>query len=247
MKMERIIDSAVCLPVVDGELRAEPWFELAERYDIVHSVAAPSAQFVAVYNDEGNARMAEIVRRHPDRLTALAVANPWYGPKALDILSRAFDLGLAGLYLHAGLQGFHLTDAIVDPLVELCIRRGRPIYAYTGTPIACEPLQLAELARRFPEATFILGHMSWSDFSNYDDLPAARQAPNILVETSCATGDQVRLAVDVLGPERVLFGSGYPRSRPAYEIEKVRHVEMPPKHWDLYLRENARRIWKIDR
>ena len=62
MKTERIVDSAACLPVVEGTLRAEPWLELARRYDIIHSVAAPSAQFVAVYNNEGNARMAEIVR-----------------------------------------------------------------------------------------------------------------------------------------------------------------------------------------
>jgi len=241
----QVIDSAVRLPTRDGALDAGAWFALADHWGISHAVAAPSDEFVAVYNEEGNALLADLVERHADKLSALAVANPWYGPRALDILNRAFDRGFCGLYLHPARQGFHLTESIVDPLIKLCLARDKPVYAYTGTPICAMPLQLAELARRFPKATFVLGHMGWSDFSGYDVIPAARQAPNIIVETSCTTGAMVGLAVEELGAERVLFGSGYPRSHPSYEIDKLKDLTLSQDQLDLYMRRNARRIWKI--
>jgi predicted TIM-barrel fold metal-dependent hydrolase len=53
---------------------------------------------------------------------------------AVDELKRAFDAGLVGLYLHPGRQGFHLTEAVVDPLIEVCGERGKPVYSHTGTP-----------------------------------------------------------------------------------------------------------------
>ena len=242
-----IIDSAVCLPAVQGVLQADAWLALAERWGIRHSIAAPTDEFVAVYNDEGNAQLAETVRRHPERLSALAVANPWYGPRAVETLRRAFDLGFVGLYLHPGRQGFHLTDSILDPLIQLCVERGKPVYAYPGTPICAMPLQLAELARRFPAATFVMGHMAWSDFCGYDVIPAARQADNIVLETSCSTSGMVKLAIDAVGPRRVLFGSGFPRSRPSHEFEKLKHLALPPDQLDLYLHENARRVWKLSK
>ena len=62
------------------------------------AVVAPTGGLVAVYNEEGNWQTNRAVERHPDRLLGLAVANPWYGAKAVDILRAAFDRHLAGLF-----------------------------------------------------------------------------------------------------------------------------------------------------
>jgi len=240
-----IIDSAVCLDADTGRLRTEPWLALARKWQITHAVIAPTDAMVAVDNEIANSALLELVRRHPAAFSALAVTNPWYGPRALGMLNAAFDAGAVGLYLHFGRQGFHLTDAILDPLVALCAQRGKPIYAYTGTPVCCEPLQLAELARRFPRAKFVMGHMGWSDYSGYDAIPAARQAPNIVLETSCTTAGVVQAAIDELGVERVIFGSGHPRSRPSHEIAKIHDLRLSPEQMELYLCGNARRLWRI--
>jgi predicted TIM-barrel fold metal-dependent hydrolase len=240
-----IIDSFVRLPSRNGELEVSEWFDLAAKWGISHAVAAPSDEFVAVYNDEGNNLMADLVKQYPRRLSALAVANPWYGKKAVDLLKRAFEQGLCGLYLHPPRQGFHLTDAVVDPLIEVCLSCDKPIYSHTGTPICAMPFQLAELARRFPEATFVMGQMGWTDFCGYDAIPAAQQAPNIFLETSLVCSSMVAEAFETLGVERVLFGTGYPRSRPAHEFEKIKPLNLPKDIFDKYARQNARRLWKI--
>ena len=50
---------------------------------------------------------------------------------------------------------------------------------------------------------------------------------------------------DAIGAERVLFGSGYPRSHPAHELEKLKGVPLRADRLDLYFRLNAVRLWKI--
>lgn len=124
------------------------------------------------------------------------------------MLRQAFEQGLVGLYLHPARQGFQLVESIVDPLIDVCRIYGRPVYSQTGTPVCAMPFQLAEMARRFPSVTFVLGHAGYSDFSGYDVIPAAKHSSNILVETSCTGGGLVQTAIDELGPERVLFSSG---------------------------------------
>jgi predicted TIM-barrel fold metal-dependent hydrolase len=199
---------------------------------------------VAVLNEEGNAAIARLVQSMPHRFSGLAVANPWYGGKALEMVDRAFADGLCGLYLDPARQGFKLTESVVAPLLERCARLGKPVYCHTGTLIFAEPFQLAEWARQFPDIPFIMGHAGFSDYW-YDVVPAALQAPNVLVESSCTTGGQVADFIGALGRERVLFGSGYPESLPENEVEKVRLAGLPPEARAALFRENACRVWGI--
>lgn len=237
-----IIDSAVRLDPDPAEI--DRWRAIMADTGLAHAVIAPADRFVAVDNEEGNAWVAGIVSRYPDTFSGLAVANPWYGSCGTDWLRKAFDRGRVGLYLHPGLQGFHLTDAVVDPLIEVCIESHKPVYAHTGIPICCEPFQLAELARRFPAATFIMGHGAYPDFW-YDVTVAADQAPNILVETSCQVGGILELALTTIGPDRLLFGSGFPRSRPGVELKKLQWLNLAPEIYEKIMFRNPQRIWGI--
>lgn len=238
----KMIDSAIRLDPDPAKI--DQWLKTMTDTGLVHAVIAPADRFVAVDNEEGNAWVAGIVSTYPNVFSGLAVANPWFGSRGADWLRKAFDRGRVGLYLHPGLQGFHLTDAVVDPLIEVCIERHKPVYAHTGIPICCEPFQLAELARRFPKATFIMGHGAFPDFW-YDVAAAANQAPNILVETSCQIGSVLEQVLNTIGPDRLLFGSGFPRSRPGVEIKKLEWLNLTPETYEKIMYHNPRRIWGI--
>ncbi|MDO9543182.1 MAG: amidohydrolase family protein [Kiritimatiellia bacterium] len=240
-----IIDSAVCLPVEKGRLFLEPWRREAKRWKIAHAVAAPSGELVAVDNAEANIQMARLMKSRRNGISGLAVANPWYGKRAVKILRKAFEDGLVGLYLHPARQGFKLCESIIYPLIETCGEYDRPVYSHTGTPVCAMPFQLAELARRFPMVTFVMGHAAWSDFSGYDLIPAAKQAQNIMVETSCTMSGVVESAINELGADRVLFGSGYPRSLPGYEFEKFKTLNLEWTVTNKIMRSNAIRLWKL--
>jgi predicted TIM-barrel fold metal-dependent hydrolase len=239
-----IIDSAVCLADLSDPAPLMAWLDQMARHAIAHAVVAPADAYAAVYNEEGNDLLADVVRRYPQQLSGLAVANPWLGPKAASLLEKAFDAGLKGLFLCPPRQGFRLTESVVDPLLEVCQHRRKPVYAYTGTPICSEPFQLAELARRFPEVTFIMGHAAYPDFW-YDVTAALQQAPNMLVETSCQMTGVLQQAIDAIGPERVLFGSGWPRSKPGIEIMKMQSMGLPAETMEKIMHANASRCWGI--
>jgi len=198
-----------------------------DRHGVSASVIVPADRFIAVYNTEGNNEVLSAAKDHPDRFIPFATANPWYGDKALDELRRAFDLGAKGLKLHPPVQGFQITDEIVFPLVELAVERGKPIYFHTGTPICCTPFQLTELAMRYPEGTFIMGHAAYADFWN-DVTASVSCVPNIYIETSQHLASFVRTLIEQVGSERIIYGSDSPLTSMALEIEKItRYVESP--------------------
>ena len=216
-----------------------------DHWNLSHAVVAPSDDLVAVRNEEGNCRMMALMQAYPDRFSGLAAANPWYGQDAVSILHVAFEQGLVGLYLNPARQGFRLTESIVDPLIETCAAYGKPVYSSTGTPVCAMPFQLAELARRHPQVRFVMGHSAWSDFSGYDVILAAKQAGNILVETSCTTGGLVKAIIGEIGETRVVFGSGYPRSHPLVEIGKIQRLGLAQSTMQRVMSENARDLWGL--
>jgi predicted TIM-barrel fold metal-dependent hydrolase len=89
------------------------------------------------------------------------------------------------------------------------------------------PLQLAELARRFPETNFIMGRSGRTDFA-LDLMPAARQAPNIYLETAYNAPGLVDNLIREFGAARVLFASDAPFTNLGLELEKLDRLTASP-------------------
>ncbi len=143
-----VIDGHV---VVDHSTTAADVLGAMTEAAIDASLLSPADDEVAVRNREGNERVLRLTAQNPDRLYAYAVANPWYGTDAARELDRALSAGARAVKINSSLQGFLLFDEMVDPLISVAREHGVPVYAHTGTPVHALPLQLAELARRFPE------------------------------------------------------------------------------------------------
>jgi len=191
--------------------------EQLDEAQVERAVVCAVDHYLAVHNREGNDLILAAVRQHGDRLLGMAAANPWFGDAAVDEVRRALGEGLAGLIIHSVYQGFRLSDHLVDPLLELAAEAHVPVYAHTGTAGLAEPFHAAELARRFPSVSFIMGHGGSSDYGE-DAVRALELAPNLWLETS-RNGPanynfwKVRDLVT-----RVVFGSGAPEYIPAIEI-----------------------------
>jgi predicted TIM-barrel fold metal-dependent hydrolase len=187
---------------------------------VERAVIVPADRQIAVRNREGNDEVLVAAREHPDRLTAFCTANPWFGDDAVAVIRRAFDAGAAGLKLHPVLQGFSILDPVARPVIEAAVDRCRPVYFHTGTPVGSTPFQLAELCLRYPEGRFIMGHAAYSDYWN-DVVFAVKAAANLYVETSTHLPLVIRLLVEAVGTERVLYGSNYPMNSMNLEIGKI--------------------------
>ncbi|MBI4024382.1 MAG: amidohydrolase family protein [Verrucomicrobia bacterium] len=240
----KIVDSAMRLDSMETDGAVPSMLDEMDRFGIACAVVAPADAAVAVHNVAGNLQMVDLVTRYRGRLFGLAVANPWFGRDAVHAIEGAFARGLCGLFLHPRRQGFRLTESIVQPLLETCRRHRKPVYSSTGTPVCAEPFQLAELARQFPEIPFVMGHAGYSDFW-YDVVPALKQASNLMLETSCQVAGVIDGAINVVGAERVLYGSGWPRSSPAVEIQKIERMNLGAAALRRVMRENAMKLWGI--
>ena len=202
------------------EKRLDPQrlLELMDRNGVEKTVICPLEQYIAVYNEEGNAYIARLVEKHPDRFIGFASVNPWYLEKGERLLRRAFDSGLRGLKLHPKLQGFMLCADVVKPLLRIAEEYRAPVYFHTGTMVLAEPFQLRELALAFPGVNFIMGHSGNTDF--WTDVPyAVRGVENLYLETSHNLSSAGLIAA--AGEDRGIFGSNMPRSHQTHELQNL--------------------------
>lgn len=211
--------------------------------------AAASRTLFRDYNDD----LAELVARHPGRLSGLAAlttADIEWSAQELDRAHR--ELGLIGAVLPAG--AFLSLDGArhVAPILEVAQRHGSHLYLHTGLAHPSVPgqwahppaadaatarwllestsqfsaawitLTLTDFLTPFPDVTVqlaMLGGILPALAGSIDargrkeglppQLPALRR---IYIDTGVLGSDPeaLGLAVRVLGPERILFGSDYP-------------------------------------
>lgn len=208
---------------------------------IDRTLLVPADRYIAVDNAEGNDFLLRTVERWPDRFGGFATVNPWYGERAVAELRRAIGLGLVGVKLHPVLQGFLLCDPLVHPVIEAAIELDVPVYVHTGTPVNALPLQLAELAQRYPEGRFIMGHMGNPDF--WLDVPTAlSQAPNLWAELSPCLPGMVNRIVEAGFADRLIFGSDAPLTDLALEVLKVQYWQVSEEQRAAIMAGNLLRI-----
>ncbi len=205
----------------DAALGVERLLETMHRLEIDRALVAPPEPLIPLRNRAGNELTAAAAIRSDGRLLPYAVASPWLGAEAVEELRRAHAAGARALKLDPALQGFDLLDGLVDPLVAFAVEAGWPVYVRTGTPPHSLPLQLAWLAARFPEGSFLMGKSGATDFSR-DGPVALALAPNVYADsayvewpTAVAAGDP-----DTLGG-RIVFTTDAPFAEPAIELARV--------------------------
>ena len=220
----RIIDAHVHVGTgVRMQLAVDALLKLMDEAAVQFAVACPMDKFTAVDNRQGNDFLLEVVNAHPDRLAGMAVANPWYGDRAVEEIRRALERGLIGVEINSVLQGFRLSEHLVDPILEVAAEIDVPVYAHTGTAGVAEPFHVIELARRFPSINFIMGHAGASDYYN-DTVRGLEFADNVWIETS-RNGPANFRHWEISGvADRVVFGSSAPEYIPAVELETLRDV-----------------------
>jgi predicted TIM-barrel fold metal-dependent hydrolase len=190
------------------------------------------------------------LRRWPDRLLGMIRLNPSDVAGSLDALNRWLRDGpMVGVYFAGGGGGsLPCAHPNYDPLVARTAELGGIIMQHnwfkTGgkeSPGESTPAELAQLAARHPDVTFISAHAGgeWEQ-----GIRAVRGSPNILVETSGfdPTAGFIDLAVRELGGERIVFGSHLPSRSLGTELGKVLGARISERERRLILGANLRRL-----
>ena len=226
-----------------AEALADRWIAELDRHGV-----ARTALIASVPGDEES--VAAAVARHPGRFVGFFMLNP-AAADAASRVSRALDgLKLRTLCLFPAMHQYRLHDERVAAVFEAAASRNAVVFVHCGvltvgvrkklglpSPFDLrlgDPLALAAVASRYPKVRVIVPHFGAGFFR--EALMAADQCPNIYLDTSSSNswmkyhpgltlGAVFRHALDVVGPDRLLFGtdsSFFPRGwqRQIFELQQ---------------------------
>jgi uncharacterized protein len=225
------------------QLSADVLLKLMDEAEIQKAIVCPMDKCIAVENRQGNDYVMQAVKSHPDRLQGMAVANPWFGKLAIDELRRAFEAGLSGLKIHSVLQGFRLSEHLVDPLLQIAAEFDVPVYAHTGTAGLAEPFHLVELARRFPTINFIMGHGGSSDYYG-DSIRSMEFVNNLWLDSSRNGPGNYDIWKKSGLTNRLVFSSNAPDYIPSVEIENLTDIFTTVDEQEMIFNKTIQSIFK---
>jgi len=222
--------------------------ELIKLYDKYHVDKACVNSWLIVYDPvAGNKEIFEAVRRYPDRLIGFAVTSPRYGRKAVEQeIDRCInDYGMKGLKLHPSVNEFYADSKIVDPVIEKAIQYDVPVLIHSDPGEYSHPSRIGSLARRFPEAKLIMGHIGGEAW--LEGISVAKENKNIYLDTteSPSAWLVIQTAVEECTDERIVWGSDSPALNIAVELAKITHAQIPEESKEKILSGNIRRLLKI--
>jgi predicted TIM-barrel fold metal-dependent hydrolase len=190
----------------------------------------------------GNDAVHRFRQREPDRVVGFTYLNPRHGPDALDELKRCVEeyrFEFIKLWVAA-----KADDRCVFPIIEQAIDLGITILQHSFCKATglldneSDPVNVANLARRYPEARIIMAHMG-ADFTF--GCEAIRDFPNVWADmcgSYCETG-MIDYALRTIGPERILFGTDAPGASFLNNLHKVLDTPLTPEQKRLIFHDNA--------
>jgi len=222
----------------------EPWFAvchqgdrvIASEHDLLAAMDANGVDRAVCFGwpfadlalcAEVNEHLAGVQQRNPQRIIAFATVNPAAAGAVAEI-ERCARLGLRGLgELNCDAQGFSLDDPGIDGAVEVSIRAGLPWTLHCSEPLGHEypgkgtttPMKLVRFFRRHPELQLVCAHLG-GGLPFYAHMPEVRDVCRRLwFDTAAApflySPSAYREVVELVGADRLLFGSDYPLLSPA--------------------------------
>ncbi len=162
-------------------------------------------------------------QQYPDRLRGFATVQPLAGQAALDEIKRAIDSGLCGVgEILPYAQNHAIRDDAFLAVVELAIELDIPVCLHGAEPVghdypgrAYTPLQdYVWLAEQYPKLKLILAHLGGLLPFYELNSHTKKVMQNVYYDTAAVPllydPTVYRLVVEVVGPQKILYGSDYP-------------------------------------
>jgi len=182
-----------------------------------------------------NDYIIESVDRHPGRFIGFCCFSP-LSPQGVEETQRCLNSGLAGVgelaLYHTGFSPE--VQAGLEELMNFCARVDVPVLFHTNEPVGHvypgkTPIRLSEiyqLVRRYPSNRIVLAH--WGGglfFFGLMKKEVENAFRNVWFDTAASPylyrPDVYRVACEIIGPDKILFGSDYPLLSPNRYFEEM--------------------------
>jgi predicted TIM-barrel fold metal-dependent hydrolase len=190
-----------------------------------------------------NEYIHEVAQKYPDRVIPFCVVNPW-AMDGEETLERCFrDYGFYGLKINAVRYGFAVDrHSVIDPYLKLCSKYHKVVVGHAMSDLFSLPAKWEELARTFPDVTFLLSHMGIPLMVD-SAFRIAKRNKNVYLNTAVTFAPVVKRAVEEIGPEKIVMGSDAPYGSMKQHIDVIKAATSDPQAQALMLGENMRQIF----
>ena len=221
---------------------AEQMMATAERCGVEAMVS--SGHLALVDMVLGNAEMAEVTERYAGHWYGYSVFNPNYPGEGARELSLLEDRPtFVGLKFHPSMHEYPLTGEAYAPALDFAAEHELLVLTHTwGHSSYDSPSHLAEVARRYPEVTFLAGHAGYGEFDACFRVAAEHDNVYLELTAAYAVGGLVEEMVETVGAHKIVLGYDLPWFDPYYAVGCVvmAHVDDAARRAILY--ENGRRL-----
>ena len=245
------------------EAQADRWAAEVARYGL---------RAVGFVTGGGNDHLAEIVARHPDKFVGFAHHNPFTEGAAAKLERAVKELGLRGYKLLAPALDRPIEDEAAFPVWERCAELQIPVLIHfgilgSGGGIAwhenINPLKLHNVAKLFPDVTFVVPHFGCAWVR--ETLQLCWACANVHIDTSgsnqwirwvpgeLTVKELFRKFVETVGAQRIIFGSDsswFPRGFAIRylqdQIRDCRNLGLTHEQLQAIFGGNAARLLKIE-
>lgn len=205
---------------------------------------------------EANAYLLEARRRYSSRVAPFYTPSLVPAKSGLAEMEKALDAGMAGV----GEVAFYTTGLgkrnwkFLGSLAGAVRERGMPLVLHVNEPVGHAypgkmEIRLSDLGRFIAEnreTVLVLAHWGGGLFV-YELMKSFRKhTVNVYYDTAASpylyTPQVYKVAVDILGPERILFGTDFPLIGAARYFRELEESGLDPKSRAAILGMNAVRL-----
>ncbi|MDQ3705293.1 MAG: amidohydrolase family protein [Chloroflexota bacterium] len=250
-----------------GTLYADPKHKLASAEDVVASMEAAGVDRTVVLGfpwrdgglcSEHNSYILDAVQRYPDKLIGFAIVQPLAAGDAKE-LDRCLNGGLMGLgEVGPDSQRYDIEAKwVLADSVEVLLHHDRPLLTHSSEPLGHDyagkgtitPPRLLKLASNFPDLKIVLAHWG-GGLPFYELMPEVRETlRNVYYDSAASTYlynfDIFPIAAQLVGTERILWGTDFPLLSQAKFLKRVRSSGLSDEQLAAVLGGNAARLLRL--
>ncbi|MFP3868679.1 MAG: amidohydrolase family protein [Desulfobacteraceae bacterium] len=206
-----------------------------------------------------NDTVLEAMHRYPQQLIGFCCVNPLESgaPREVERCLAAGCRGVGELAFYIEAPGSEIVSALA-PIADLCQGYQVPLMLHTNEPIGHpypgkSPIGLEEIYRvvlAFPDLNLILAH--WGGGLLFfallkKEVPEALK--NVYFDTAASPylyrPPIYRLAAEIVGPEKILFGSDYPLLPPSRYLAEMQEAGVTAEMQKMITRQNMARLLRL--
>ena len=208
---------------------------------------------------EHNDYLAEVSKTSNGRLAWLGCVAP-ASPGAAAETERCLSFGASGVgELNADAQGFDVADpGALSDMVDVLTAAGRPVMLHASEPVGhrypgkgtATPDRLVAFLEAHPDLSVVLAHWG-GGLPFYELMPEiGAVCQNVVYDTAASSylyGPGIfRTVLDIVGPERVVWGSDHPVLCMGRFLRRTRRLAgIAPDETEQVMAGNARRVYRL--